>query len=100
MDIIKIIKILQIIKLKFYPLVFVKLIVSYNTDVKARTKRGIYKSYRVCASWAYVAQGLHRSLIEAKMNTEVNQLVSLFKVVQLGMALLCYKEEEEDKEPR
>ena len=77
-----------------------KLIVTYDSDVKARTKGRIYKGYRISASWADVPQGLHRSLIKAKMNTEVNQLVSLFKVVQLGMALFCYKEEEEDKEPR
>ena len=77
-----------------------KLIVAYDSDVKARTKRRIYKGHRVCASRADVTQGLHGSLIKAKMNTEIDQLISLFEVVQLGMALLRCKEEKEDKEPR
>ena len=77
-----------------------KLIVAYDTDVKARTKRRIHKGHRVCSSRADVTQGLHGSLIKAKMNPEIDQLISLFEVVQLGMALFCYKEEEEHKEPR
>ena len=77
-----------------------KLIVAYDSDVKARTKGRIYKGHRVCTSRADITQGLHGSLIKAKMNTEIDQFIALFEVVQLGMALFCYKEEEEDKEPR
>ena len=77
-----------------------KLIVTDDADVKSRTKRGIHKGYRISTSRADVTQGLHCSLIEAKMNTEIDQLISLFEVVQLGMALLRCKEEKEDKEPR
>ena len=77
-----------------------KLIVTYDTDVKSRTKGGIHKGYRVSTSRADVTQGLHRSLIKAKMNPEIDQFITLFEVVQLGMALFCYKEEKEYKEPR
>ena len=64
-----------------------KLIVSYDTDVKTWTKRGIHKGYRIRASWADVPQGLHGTLIKAKMNTEIDQLFPFSEVVQLGMAL-------------
>ena len=55
-----------------------KLIVAYDSDVKARTKGRIYKGHRVCTSRADITQGLHGSLIKAKMNTEIDQFIALF----------------------